>query len=57
MTDSDIRALEAVKSVIGVADSNFPDDCMVRISAEGKNSATITLPAYRLRSLLKETDK
>ena len=54
MDDADRKVLEAVKAVIGVADSNFPSNCDVRIDAVGKNSASVTVPAFRLNAILKQ---
>lgn len=56
MSQEDQRALKAIKGVIAVAYSNFPADTMITVSAPGKNSATVALPAYLLDALLPKKD-
>jgi hypothetical protein len=53
MNEQESKALEAIKSVIGIADSNFPSDCVIRIEAVGKHTASIVLPSYVLKAVLK----
>ena len=53
MSEAEKKALEAIAAVIGVAKSNFPGDCDLRIEAKGTNTASIVVPAYLLAAILK----
>jgi hypothetical protein len=48
------RIRRSVLAVLEVANSNFPAPTYVTISADGKNTASVTLADYELRALLEK---
>lgn len=51
------QVLQTIKSILQLANSNFPGGGEVTISVSGRNNGSIKLPWYTLSKLLKsETD-
>lgn len=51
MSEYEDRTMKAIEALLAIAESNLDTD--IRIEAAGKNSASIRLPAYMLRKLIK----
>lgn len=47
------KAIMAIRSIIAIADTNFPGNTEVVISANGKNTASVSVPNYLLDDALK----
>lgn len=53
MSEYEDRTRKAVELLLAVADSNFPGETDIRIEAIGENTASIRIPAYMLRKMIK----
>lgn len=50
------RHRAAIRAVLDMADSNFPVNTSVTITANGPHSASVTVPVYVLQDMLKEQE-
>lgn len=53
-TELEKRQIEAIKAVLMIASSNFPDNTDVELRVEGKNIASISVPYFLLIKLFGE---
>ena len=53
MSEYEDRTMKAIEALLAVAESNFPSETDIRIEAIGKNTASIRMPAYVLRKMIK----
>lgn len=56
MGEDERKAYVAIKAILDLAASNFPDETNITISTEGKNHGAVVLPYYSLSVLLKEPE-
>lgn len=57
MNQEDRDFLRAIKALVAISRANFPEKSEIVITATGRQTATITVPAYTLSELLIEEPK
>lgn len=52
-SDETLKIIGHLEALAILADANFPSNSDVRLSAEGKTAASISVPSYQLTAILK----